>query len=411
MIFLESIRIALGQIWVNKLRTALTLLGMMIGVGAVVGIVSIGEGMRQFVIDEFGKLGGSQFVMISPQYMHLRDGRWVPNPRSKPLTMDDLRVVEQSSDRLAAVLPSMNSGANLRYRKASYQSRAAGTLPALSEVYNWQVAEGRFLLNADLDKLRRVCVIGQEVREELFGLAPFLGRELKLNGQRFTVVGLMEDRQTFGEDWGDQVLVPVTTAQRRLAGNKYIQAMVAHAKEQEDVPDITVAIEEALKKRHGPEASYQIISGRSILEQVEQTILLLKLVVGGNCGDFAVGRRHWHYEHLAGVGGRAHPRDWHPQGPRCQAGDAAVAICDRGDGPELDGGSARGGCGLWVGRGHCARHFPLQRIGLSQHCFARGHAVRAGPVYRDWPFLWHLSGSPRVAARSGGCVALGVISC
>ena len=284
MIFLESIRIALGQIWVNKLRTALTLLGMMIGVGAVVGIVSIGEGMRQFVIDEFGKLGGAQFVMISPQFMQLKDGRWVPNPRSKPLTMDDLRVVEQSSDRLAAVLPSMNSGANLRYRKASYQSRAAGTLPEFSEVYNWQVAEGRFLLNADLDKLRRVCVIGKKVREEVFGLAPFLGRELKLNGQRFTVVGLMEDRQIFGENWGDQVLVPVTTAQRRLAGNKYIQAMVAHAKEQEDVPDITVAIEKALKKRHGPEAGYQIVSGRSILEQVEQTILLLKLVVGGIAG-------------------------------------------------------------------------------------------------------------------------------
>ena len=264
MIFLESIRIALGQIWVNKLRTALTLLGMMIGVGAVVGIVSIGEGMRQFVIDEFGKLGGAQFVMITPQYMQLKDGRWVPNPRYKPLTMDDLAVVEQSSDRLAAVLPSMNSGANLRYRKASYQTSAAGTLPEFSEVYNWEVAEGRFLINADLDKLRRVCVIGQEVREELFGLAPFLGRELKLNGQRFTVVGLMEDRQTFGENWGDQVLVPVTTAQRRLAGNKYIQAMVAHAKEQKDVPHITEAIEEALKKRHGPEASYQIISGRSI---------------------------------------------------------------------------------------------------------------------------------------------------
>ena len=137
MIFLESIRIALGQIWVNKLRTALTLLGMMIGVGAVVGIVSIGEGMRQFVIDEFGKLGGAQFVMVSPQYMHLRDGRWVPNPRYKPLTMDDLHVVEQASDRLAAVLPSMTHGADLRYRKASYQSRAAGTLPEFAAVYNW----------------------------------------------------------------------------------------------------------------------------------------------------------------------------------------------------------------------------------------------------------------------------------
>ena len=297
--------------------------------------------------------------MVTPQYMQLKGGRWVPNPRYKPLTMDDLSVVERASDRLAAVLPSMTSGADLRYRKASYQSRAAGTLPEFAEVYNWKVAEGRFLINADLNKLRRVCVIGEKVREEVFGLAPFLGRELKLNGQRFTVVGLMEDRQIFGEDWGDQVLVPVTTAQRRLAGNKYIQALVAHAKEQEDVPHITAAIEKALKKRYGPEASYQIISGRSILEQVEQIILLFEVGRGWDCGDFAFGRRHWHYEHLAGVGGRAHPRDWRPQGPRRQAGDSVVAIRDRGDGPKLDGGSTGGGCGLWVGRGHCAPSFPI----------------------------------------------------
>ncbi len=284
MIFLESIRIALGQIWVNRLRTALTLLGMTIGVGAVVGIVSIGEGMRQFVVDEFGKLGGAEFVMVAPQYMQLKDGRWVPNPHAKPLTLDDLAIIEQASDRIAAVLPSMNNGANLRYRKASYQSRAAGTLPEFAAVYNWPVAEGRFLIHADLDKLRRVCVIGQKVREEVFGLAAFLGRELKINGQRFTVVGLMEDRQIFGENWGDQVLVPVTTAQRRLAGNKYIQGLVAHAEEADDVPGIATAIEAALKKHHGPDASYQIISGRSILEQVEQIILLLKLVVGGIAG-------------------------------------------------------------------------------------------------------------------------------
>ena len=173
MIFLESIRIALGQIWVNKLRTALTLLGMMIGVGAVIGIVSIGEGMRQFVIDEFGKLGGAQFVMIAPQYMQLKDGRWGAQPSLQPLDYGRPARSRAILRPLGRGLPSMNSGANLRYRKASYQSRAAGTLPEFAKVYNWEVAEGRFLINADLDKLRRVCVIGQEVREEVFGLAPF----------------------------------------------------------------------------------------------------------------------------------------------------------------------------------------------------------------------------------------------
>ena len=281
MIFLESIRIALEQIWANKLRTMLTLLGMLIGVGSVIAIVSIGEGMRRMVIAEFGKLGGDSFVYILPQQRVLKDGRWVASPHYRPFTMDDLYAVESVSDRLVAILPALQSGANLQYRKASYQGSLVATLPVHADVYNWAIAEGRFLIDRDLEQRRRVCVLGQEARDEIFGERPFLGREIKLNGQRYTVVGLMSERKLFGQYFGNQVLVPVTTAQRRLFGNKYIGALIAHAHSGQDVPAVTAAIEKALRKRHGQQAQYQIISGRSILEQVEQTILIMKMVTGG----------------------------------------------------------------------------------------------------------------------------------
>jgi putative ABC transport system permease protein len=281
MIFLASIRIALEQIWANKLRTMLTLLGMLIGVGSVIAIVSIGEGMRRMVIAEFGKLGGDSFVYILPQQRVLKDGRWVSSSHFLRFTMDDLYAVESVSDRIVAILPALQSSANLQYRKASYQGALVATLPAHATVYNWDIAEGRFLIDRDLEQMRRVCVLGQEARDEIFGEGPFLGREIKLNGQRYTVIGLMSERKLFGNDFGNQILVPVTTAQRRLFGNKYIGGLIAHAHSGEDVPAITAAIEKGLRKRHGHQAQYQIISGSSILEQVEQTILIMKMVTGG----------------------------------------------------------------------------------------------------------------------------------
>ncbi|MDP6701611.1 MAG: ABC transporter permease [Candidatus Latescibacteria bacterium] len=284
MIFLESIRIALEQIWSNKLRAALTLLGMLIGVGSVIGIVSIGEGMRQMVTDEFGKLGGDRILYVFPQSMVQKDGRWIDSPHYKPLTMDDLYRVERASERIAAVLPSMEGSAELRYRKTTFQGSLVATLPTHATAYNWEVARGRFLRDIDLKKLDRVAVIGSKVREDLFGRAPYMGREIKLNGQRFTVIGLMDERKLFGDDWGDQVLIPITTAQRRLFGRKFIGALIAHANTSADVPLVIPVIKNTLRQRHGPEADYQIISGKSILEQIEQTILIMKLVIGGIAG-------------------------------------------------------------------------------------------------------------------------------
>ena len=93
MMLLESISVAMAQLWANKLRSALTLLGMLIGVGSVVGIVSISEGLRRTVTDEFGKLGGVNLIFVMPQAMVLRDGRWVRAKRYVPMTLKDLSSI------------------------------------------------------------------------------------------------------------------------------------------------------------------------------------------------------------------------------------------------------------------------------------------------------------------------------
>ena len=284
MILLESIGVALMQLWANKLRSALTLLGMLIGVGSVVGIVSISEGARRTVTDEFGKLGGSNLIFVMPRTMVLRDGRWVRAKRYEPMTLKDMDLVRNASDRIATVLPILGRGVDVRYRKASYPGEALGTVPDYVDAFNWEVDNGRFILDRDLKSRQAVCVVGQDIVEEAFGGLSPLGLEVKLNGGRYTVVGVMKERELFGQSWGNQVLLPVTTAQRRLFGSKTIQGLFIHTKDPEDAPVVIPVIEKALKGEHGRDVEYQIESGRGILQEIEGMILIMKLVTGGIAG-------------------------------------------------------------------------------------------------------------------------------
>ncbi|MBT3342496.1 MAG: FtsX-like permease family protein [Gemmatimonadetes bacterium] len=284
MIFYECIGIALTQLFANKVRSLLTLLGMLIGVGSVVGIVSISEGLRRMVYEEFGKLGGANFAYIVPQEWVQKDGRWVRAPRFEPLKMADIDLVRDVSDRVEAVLPILGAGADIRYGKASYQGQVEGTTPAYATAYDWKLEEGRFLLDDDLKNRRSVAVIGQRIVEEVFGRRPPVGEEIKIRGQRHLVVGVMSPRKIFNDDWGNRVMVPVTTAQQRLLGTKNIGGLLIYTKHADDAPIVLPQIEAALKKRHGAEMEYQIESGKSILDQVEQTIMVMKLVTGGVAG-------------------------------------------------------------------------------------------------------------------------------
>jgi putative ABC transport system permease protein len=284
MIVLESIFIALSQLWAHKLRSTLTLLGMLIGVGSVVGIVSISEGLRRMVYEEFGKIGGANFLFVMPQQWVQRDGRWVQAKDYEPLVLADVERVAAVSERIDAVLPMLQRGAEVRFEKAVYQGEVNATIPAYTRAFNWEVADGRFLVERDLETLRRICVLGSKVAEEVFGDRSPMGQEVKLDGQRYAVVGVMEEREMFGRDWGTQVMVPVTTAQKRLFGNRYIAGLFIYTREPKDAPRLIPQIEKLLKRKYGRKVEYRFESGKGILDQVERTIMIMKMVTGGIAG-------------------------------------------------------------------------------------------------------------------------------
>ena len=283
MILLESIAIAFTQLWANKVRSTLTLLGMLIGVGAVVGIVSMSEGLQRYIYDEFSKLGGANFAYLFPREWVQKDGRWVRSPHFEPLTLADVELVGSVSERIVSVLPMLSAGADVRFGKAEYQAQIEGTIPAYAEAYDWDLAEGRFLLAGDLQANRRVAVIGQKVASEVYGNRPPIGQELKIRGQRYTVVGVMEDRRIFEQDMGNQVMIPVTTAQKRLLGVKRINALMIYTRDPDDAPIVLPQVIAELQRRHGP-VPYETQSGKSILDTIDATFVIMKLVSGGVAG-------------------------------------------------------------------------------------------------------------------------------
>ena len=284
MTLLEPIRIGLSQLRANKLRSLLTLLGMLIGVGSVVGIVSISEGLRRTIMDEFGKLGGGNLIIVSPRQWVMRHGRWVRAAHYEPLVLEDIGHVKAASERFSAVLPALEAPAELRFKKATYSGKVAAATPLYTWAFDWEVEKGRFLMKKDLEARRTVCVLGKEVKDRLFGETSPLHREVKLNGRRYTVVGVMEERKFFDQNWGNQVLVPVTTAQTRIFGSKYIGGLIVLTKEPQDVPSAIRTIEKVLKARYGKEAEYQTFSGKGFLEEVDQVIRVMKIVTGGIAG-------------------------------------------------------------------------------------------------------------------------------
>lgn len=282
---LDLFLVGLSQLQANALRSLLTILGITIGVGAVIGVVSIGEGLRRNIVSQFSQVGGANLVIVQPPRTYeIKDGRRVPRTWRAYLTARDLAALEGEVNHIQAAYPLVGWNTQVRYQKASATGEVQGTLPGYHQAMDWELDQGRFLSNWDVKTWRRVCVIGDKIAEELFGEMNPVTREVKLHGERYTVIGVMKPRLLFGRDWGRQVVVPVTTLQKRVVGNDYYSVIFVYVENAAHVKSVTQNIEKVLKRLHVHGDAFRVSSGESVLENVDQVTLIMKLVAGGIAG-------------------------------------------------------------------------------------------------------------------------------
>ncbi|MBD2040759.1 ABC transporter permease [Microcoleus sp. FACHB-672] len=215
MDIVESVKMATTTLLSNKLRSSLTMLGIIIGNASVIAMVGIGEGAQKFVGDQVNSLGSNLLFVIpgSPEAQR----RPIYPPQT--LVLDDAKAIAEQVASVSEVAPTLNGSELLSYRNKNISATIMGTTPEYLSVRSFDIAKGRFLMNLDLQRQEDVVVLGSEIAQQLFGNKNPLGEQIRLKNVSLQVIGVMQPKgSSFGENQDMNVYVPITTMARRIVG-------------------------------------------------------------------------------------------------------------------------------------------------------------------------------------------------
>jgi macrolide transport system ATP-binding/permease protein len=286
----ENIRSALRSLWQNRMRAVLTALGILIGVGAVIAMVSVGQGSTAQITDRIQGLGSNLLTISAGSVVSggVRQGFGA----ATTLTYDDADAIKGQIAGVVGVAPEMDSRVQARFLKNTWSTSAVGTTADYPTVRNWNVGSGAFFTEEDNRNKRNVAVLGVDVVTNLFGEdADPIGKVIKLGPVSFKVVGVLEKKGTgssfFSQD--DTILIPILTAQARFTGRKVIRSVVVSVEDKKIMDSAKADIQVLLRERHklsddGSEDDFTITSQEDILKTVQgvsQTMTLLLASIAG----------------------------------------------------------------------------------------------------------------------------------
>ncbi len=287
MSIFEGIKIALQALPANKLRSGLTTLGIIIGVGAVIALVAAGAGAAAQVTDQFESLG-SNLLVVSPGAFRFRGiGQGFASAQS--LSDADVEAISRLSKTVAAIAPEYSTQGQVVFGSNNTQTSVVGVTPLYEAVRNWSVDQGRFIQDLDVSMQAKVVVLGASVAEDLFGntLVNPLGKTIKINRQNYQVVGILESKGAGDvQSQDDQVYLPLTTAQKKFggAGNTSLSNINVQVVSAEKMDLAQAELTAILRASHGLSASqsadFMIQNQTEIVEMVQQTTETFSLLLG-----------------------------------------------------------------------------------------------------------------------------------
>jgi putative ABC transport system permease protein len=268
----EAFRVAVTALQANRLRSLLTMLGVVIGVSAVVVLVAIGTGAKQEVEDQVNGLGANLVILVPGQL------EFGAAPTRSQLELADADRVGRAIGQPDGVAVTLASGENVRAGGNSAFATVNGTNAAVPRIFNRPVARGGYLRESDVDTRRRVAVIGPELATTLFEGADPLGRTIAVGGVRFRVVGVFESvGGAFGANRDSEVHIPVTAAQR-LFGDARVDALAVKAPSTEQIDDVSDRALAVLQERY-PDEEFSAVTQDQVLGTVGRILGLLTTVL------------------------------------------------------------------------------------------------------------------------------------
>ncbi|MGH9776147.1 MAG: ABC transporter permease [Candidatus Acidiferrales bacterium] len=296
MSFQEVLRVALRALARNKMRTILTMLGIIIGVGAVICTVAIGEGASNAVHDQIMSLGDNMvFIAAGSVNSH---GVHMGSNATKTLTVLDADAIRQQVTFLSRVSPGVGSSAQVVYQGQNWYTQVRGVSPEYVQIRRWAIARGSMFAQRDVDVAADVCLIGQTVVDNLFDANEDpVGKTIRVKTLPFRVIGVLAQKgqSPFGQDEDDAIIMPYTTVQKKINGINWIQYIMSSAVSDAAIGPAEQQIEALLRQRHhlrpDEDDDFIIRSPNDLAELQEQagrvmTLLLasiasVSLLVGG----------------------------------------------------------------------------------------------------------------------------------
>jgi len=249
----STIKISFRALRVNKMRSALTMLGIIIGVGAVIAMIAVGTGASRRISEHISKMG-SNLLMIVPGAT-TTGGVRMGSGTQPTLTLADAEAILKESRAVSDVAPVLSGVAQVVYGHQNWSTGVVGTTPGMLNVRDWPLASGRSFTQQDVRSATKVCLLGQTVAENLFGDMDPTGQVIRIKKIPFTVIGVLapKGQSPQGQDQDDTIYVPVTTAQKKLFGTTFpgmVRTIMVKAKSTEELASAEKQINELLKQRH-----------------------------------------------------------------------------------------------------------------------------------------------------------------
>jgi putative ABC transport system permease protein len=280
-------KIAYRSLRANRLRSFLTMLGMVIGVASVIAMVAIGAGASERIAARIASLGSNLLIIIpgSTTAGGLRSGFG----STPTLTMGDALAIGKELPAIRLAAPSIRSISPVVHRNQNWTPLVRGVTPEYFEVQSWRIAEGRFFTSDEVDTSSKAAVVGQTVVEKLFGEESPIGTIIRIKRVPFKVIGVLEEkgRSPWGQDQDDIIMAPITTVRNKLSGSEHpgmVEAIFAQAVDRQSIAEAEREVRALLQQRHrignGKEEDFSVRNLTEMLEAEEASTRIMSLLLG-----------------------------------------------------------------------------------------------------------------------------------
>jgi putative ABC transport system permease protein len=281
MLFWTIVKVGIKSLLANKLRSILAMLGIIIGVAAVIAMLAMGSGAQKQVMDRFASMG-SNLLTVSPGQ---RGSRGVVTGTQQNLTLDDAEAIAREVKGVAMVAPSVQGNGQLKYLNKNTRTGILGTSTTYFVIRDIRIERGRLFTEGEIDSTARVAVIGPTAATNVFGQNDPLGEMAKINGLNFKIVGITKAK---GDGFGspdDRITIPYTTAMQQLFGTTYLRGIDVQAESEADLNAVQAGVTELLRKRHKllteAENDFEIRNMVEIRDSVNEVTSTFKYLLGG----------------------------------------------------------------------------------------------------------------------------------